>query len=52
MKIWVQVDKPVNILGKEKFFGNPLSVCVCGGNCQIQLYISTSFQILKWNDKI
>ena len=30
MKIWVQVDEPVKILGKEKFFGNPLCVCVCG----------------------
>ena len=46
LKIWVQVDKPVKILGKEKTFGNPMSVCGCGGNCQIiynVLYIPTSF---------
>ena len=35
LKIWVQVDKPVKILAKEKIFGNLLCVCGCGGNCQI-----------------
>ena len=34
-QIWVQVDKPLKLSAKEKFFENPFCVSGCNGNCQI-----------------
>ena len=32
LKVWMQVDKPINIEAMRKFFGNSLYVSGCRGN--------------------